>query len=174
MATVGGAARHAEAAREDLVAGGLRDQVGFAGQQRLVDFYLPVAYHLAVDHDLVTRPKNQQIVEHDLGRVDGVLADPRGSRWLLGRVSRAIRSSVRLARPSCTTPTTTFSRTSPAVTSALSMLPMISSTTPMPKSTVLIKVKAFSRHDLRVGTAGAKAHTVDLSGLSARLDLGKR
>ena len=57
--------RDDDAAREDLVAGGLRDRVGLAGEQRLVDLE-PVGFSCpTVGRDLVAGAQREEIVDHD-------------------------------------------------------------------------------------------------------------
>ena len=62
-----------------------------------------------------------------------------------GRVSSAILSSVRFARTSCTTLTTTFVRITQVETMASSQRPSSARANPNPKSVMLMKVKRFSR-----------------------------
>ena len=63
----------------------------------------------------------------------------------VGRVSRAIRSRIRLARTSCTTLTITLREMTPVETSASPTRPSSRSVKPSPKRQTLIKVKTFSR-----------------------------
>ena len=63
----------------------------------------------------------------------------------VGRVSRAIRSSVRLARISWTIPTMTLVMITPSETSASTGRPTITSAMPRANRMLLTKVKTFSR-----------------------------
>ena len=64
------AAGHAEAAREQRVAGMLGHEVRLAGEQRLVDLHAALADHGAVDHHLVAGVQVEDVAEHHLGRVE--------------------------------------------------------------------------------------------------------
>ncbi len=64
------AAGHAEAARQHGVAGALDDEVGLAGEQRLVDLEVAPAHHVAVDHDLVAGLGADGVADDELGGVD--------------------------------------------------------------------------------------------------------
>ena len=94
------AARDDEAARHHLVAGVLRDRVGLAGEQGLVDLEVGVLDDLAVDDDLVAGPQFDDVVEHDLvGRHRAAVPDclrTMGFAW----PTMASLSSVCLARSS--------------------------------------------------------------------------
>jgi len=64
------AARHAEAAREQRIAGMLGHEVRFAGEQRLVHFHAALADHRAIDDHLVAGVQVEDVAEHHLGRVE--------------------------------------------------------------------------------------------------------
>ena len=64
------AARHAEAARHELVPGVLGHEVRLAGEQALVDLHAALADHGPVHDHLVARLEAQDVAEHDLRRVE--------------------------------------------------------------------------------------------------------
>jgi len=63
----------------------------------------------------------------------------------IGRVRRAIRSSVRFARTSWTTLTAMLTPMTPSETAASSGRPTMTRSTPSTKITLLMNVKTFSR-----------------------------
>ena len=64
------AARHAEAARHEVVAGVLGHEVRLAGEQRLVHFHAPLADHRPVHDHLVAGLEPQHVTQHHQRRVD--------------------------------------------------------------------------------------------------------
>ena len=67
-------AGYAEAARQHGVAGALDDEVGLAGEQRLVDLEVARSHDVAVDHDLVAGPRADDVADDELAGVDLALA----------------------------------------------------------------------------------------------------
>ncbi len=67
-------AGHAEAARQHGVARALDDEVGLAGEQRLVELEIARADDAAVDHDLVAGPRPDGVADDELAGVDLALA----------------------------------------------------------------------------------------------------
>ena len=95
--------RHDEAARHQLVAGGLGHGVGLAGEQRLVDGHPAGGDHLGIDGDLVAGTDLEHVVEHHVGgcEVDGLSVAPHPHRRRAHQrqpVERALRAPL-LRRP---------------------------------------------------------------------------
>ena len=74
LGLVAAVAGDAEAARQHGVAGALDDEVGLAGQQRLVELEIAPSDHAAVDHDLVAGLRPDGVADDELDRVDLALA----------------------------------------------------------------------------------------------------
>jgi hypothetical protein len=64
---------HDRAAREERLAGDLRDRVGLAGQERFVELGPALAHGRAVEEHLVAAPRHEEVAEDDLRGVDGAL-----------------------------------------------------------------------------------------------------
>ena len=114
LASVQGAAGHAEAAGEEVVADALGDEVGLAGEERLIDRAALLGEDGAIDLHLVAG-LDEGTSPSTTSSAGTCCSAPSRMTVALERARTAMRSSWRLARTSWKTPTATLPTTRPAV-----------------------------------------------------------